>query len=875
MKVGKQRKGIATIVGAVMFAALILVSAGAYVYLDSLNQQTASQGNGTGMTNDNKTLEQMKFVGNPSNGTLALTNLSPFSSQITAVVLAFSNGSIYTVTPSKATIIGSGQLEDIRSFVGTQTCGGFSCVAILSFLSNSTNPGDWIGVTTSLGNTFAVYPAQAVTENLNGVVDAITFDAQDAYVFGASPALQVDGINYTYSQLPITFIWFTGTTHSYTFYALDEPLSGYKISPSVTGLSTLVSTSLVVSKSGTIDANYFRVLYTYLVIFSQTGLVAGDNWSVTFDGNTKTSTGSNITFPSVLGTYQWGVTATCAAYSSGCGYKITPAAGNMTIPGPHTEEIILQQQYYLTMESGAGGTTTPSTSEWVNSGSTVTISESPNSGATFDGWYGQGTGSYTGTATSTQITMDSPITELASFSTSTTSYSVTFQSSPDTEGTVSASGPSCTPTSGSTTSSSASFALSCASGSSVSLSETPVTGYYFTGWTTSGAVSVSGSVATVSGAGTVTGSFAATSTSYSVTFQSSPSDGGTIIAADSACTPTSGSGSSFTLSCPYGTSVALSETPASTTWTFEGFQGTGVVITGNSRAGYYAKVEGNGVVTAEFGQYAIVTFSTSGLGSDASGTVLSISIPSISYSGTFDYSQLPVSIRITAGASISYTWASTLTACSGCEYLFAYASGLSSAQSGSFAAATGTESATYNTYYKVTVVASPPGGGTVSPTTPEWIIKSGSIDVNAIQATGYQFYQWTATAGLIPEPSTTPLSTVLVDGPGTVTADFAVPTEIIMGTSSCFYQPGGTVEVCTISGTLETSSGVAVSSATINGYLNNNYQTVETSSSGIFDLVGGGSTITCYSATFDGGLVGGIEYDSSSVSYGGGCISSL
>jgi glucose/arabinose dehydrogenase len=85
-----------------------------------------------------------------------------------------------------------------------------------------------------------------------------------------------------------------------------------------------------------------------------------------------------------------------------------PASGNATYTATFTT------QYFLTMNASFGGTVSPA-SEWVNSGQSVAISASAASGYTFSGWTGSGTGSYTGSATSTNITVNGPITENAGF----------------------------------------------------------------------------------------------------------------------------------------------------------------------------------------------------------------------------------------------------------------------------------------------------------------------------------------------------------------------------------------------------------------------------------------------------------------------------
>ncbi len=83
-------------------------------------------------------------------------------------------------------------------------------------------------------------------------------------------------------------------------------------------------------------------------------------------------------------------------------------------------------QYFLTMTAGSGGTVSPS-SGYRNAGSSVSISATPNSGFTFTGWTGTGSGSYTGTNNPANVTMNAPITETAAFA---ANISVTVQTSP-------------------------------------------------------------------------------------------------------------------------------------------------------------------------------------------------------------------------------------------------------------------------------------------------------------------------------------------------------------------------------------------------------------------------------------------------------------
>ena len=71
-------------------------------------------------------------------------------------------------------------------------------------------------------------------------------------------------------------------------------------------------------------------------------------------------------------------------------------------------------QYHLTMIPGTGGSVSPM-SGWRNSGAAISITATPSMGYTFSTWAGSGTGSYTGSANPSSVTMGGPITETASF----------------------------------------------------------------------------------------------------------------------------------------------------------------------------------------------------------------------------------------------------------------------------------------------------------------------------------------------------------------------------------------------------------------------------------------------------------------------------
>jgi hypothetical protein len=71
-------------------------------------------------------------------------------------------------------------------------------------------------------------------------------------------------------------------------------------------------------------------------------------------------------------------------------------------------------QYYLAISAGSGGIANPA-SGWYNSGQNVGISATAFQGYGFSGWLGTGNGSYSGPMQSTTVTINSVISETASF----------------------------------------------------------------------------------------------------------------------------------------------------------------------------------------------------------------------------------------------------------------------------------------------------------------------------------------------------------------------------------------------------------------------------------------------------------------------------
>jgi len=92
-------------------------------------------------------------------------------------------------------------------------------------------------------------------------------------------------------------------------------------------------------------------------------------------------------------------------------YSMQPLTGTASATNV---QFLFQHQYYLTTLVSGPGTVTP-TSGWYNSGQKVTITAKANTGHRFKSWTGSGTGSHTGTSPSHTMTMNTAVTETATF----------------------------------------------------------------------------------------------------------------------------------------------------------------------------------------------------------------------------------------------------------------------------------------------------------------------------------------------------------------------------------------------------------------------------------------------------------------------------
>ncbi len=200
------------------------------------------------------------------------------------------------------------------------------------------------------------------------------------------------------------------------------PSSTETVNPSPTATptptSTQTSTPITLAETPT----------TYTITFKEQGLPAGKLWNVIFNGQTKTSTTSTITFSGVqAGDYTWTINSIISENAT-TRYAVNGINSmKIQVPTVTTQNIAYITQYYLTINSPYGN---PIGEGWYNAGSTAIFRVDPQSTSSsgtqyaFGSWTGTGKGSYNGTENKQSLTMNNAITETATWEQTTTLYTV-------------------------------------------------------------------------------------------------------------------------------------------------------------------------------------------------------------------------------------------------------------------------------------------------------------------------------------------------------------------------------------------------------------------------------------------------------------------
>ncbi|MES2431001.1 MAG: InlB B-repeat-containing protein [Bacteroidota bacterium] len=366
----------------------------------------------------------------------------------------------------------------------------------------------------------------------------------------------------------------SGTTVSYTLTTTASPSAGGTVSGAGTYTSGTVVTLTATPASGYTftgwsgDASGTNTSVT--VTMSSNKSVIANFSAITYTLNTTASPSAGGTI-SGAGTYNSGTVVTLTA-TPASGYEFTGWSGDAS--GTNTSVAVTMNTnksvtanfalitYTLstTAAPSAGGTVTGAGT--YDPGTVVTLTASPASGYTFTGWSGDASG----TNTSVTVTMDGDRSVTANFAPVT--YTLSTTAVPSAGGTVSGAG-------------------TYNSGTVVTLTATPASGYAFTGWSGDASDTNTSVTVTMDNNKSITANFALIT--YTLSTTASPTAGGTV----------SGAGTYNS-----GTVVTLTATPASG-YNFTGWSGdasgtnTSVTVTMSSNKSVTAnfQLQGGGTAT--------------------------------------------------------------------------------------------------------------------------------------------------------------------------------------------------------------------------------------------------------------------------------------
>jgi len=150
----------------------------------------------------------------------------------------------------------------------------------------------------------------------------------------------------------------------------------------------------------------------YHLDIEETGLPGGTAWNATvLNGPGSVNSTSAITLEGLNGSYTLAIPIAYGA--TGVRYlpeNVTLYTKTISIAANTSLQVNFTTQYLLTVTVTGAGAASPGT-EWVDSGSSVSLTASPNASWSFSGW----SGSETGTSANLPVTVTGPVTVTATF----------------------------------------------------------------------------------------------------------------------------------------------------------------------------------------------------------------------------------------------------------------------------------------------------------------------------------------------------------------------------------------------------------------------------------------------------------------------------
>jgi len=266
-----------------------------------------------------------------------------------------------------------------------------------------------------------------------------------------------------------------------------------------------------------------------------------------------------------------------------------------------------------------------------------------------------------------------------------------------------------------------------------------------------------------------------------------------------------------TIYVAYGSQVKLYAHPNSG-WSFASWNGSGSGSYSGTNNPITVQVNNSMTETANYN--VALTISANGLESSAQGTIVTVN------GNPYTYSQLPVTLYIAPGSTVTYSWNSPVPSGTGVRFVWASTSGQATGQTGSFSMPSSPVALTgsYQKQYYLNMSFYPEGSASVSPSS-GWYDSGSLVNISSRANPGYEFVFWKGEGnGSYTGPYVK--SRVIMDSPITEISVSYVEVSISStpGGYIYFYYDGTSFKVQNFTTYLPYMANVSLSPAAYPGY---------------------------------------------------------
>ncbi|MGI0084396.1 MAG: WD40/YVTN/BNR-like repeat-containing protein, partial [Nitrososphaerales archaeon] len=283
-------------------------------------------------------------------------------------------------------------------------------------LSGSTSSERWVTTSSSgtVSSSFSFSPVY-----YHEFAQVLSYSVIDGGILPSTPTASGTQLGTSYAPTLTTTAtpyWFDSSGS----ITLTSIMSGQTNERWANPASTIPATS-----AGSNSLNFYHQ-YSISALYSVVG--SGSGYSspmLAYDANGTLSNLALTTQSQSLwaDASSWSITNPLGGSNSTTRWYATGASGRFS--QSTTIDPTSYEQFMVEIQSSSQSEGTVSPSGWVNSSSTITIAATPLAGYQFVSWAGEGPASYSGSSPSQQITITSPIIEVANFVQTTSSSSST------------------------------------------------------------------------------------------------------------------------------------------------------------------------------------------------------------------------------------------------------------------------------------------------------------------------------------------------------------------------------------------------------------------------------------------------------------------